>query len=84
MDLSGTIGLDSTYLLRKQLKNACNDFGIFFLNSFGGYIDDGLALAELINQMDGTAYLADGSCYSSCAVAFLGSNRRVVLGSPVL
>jgi hypothetical protein len=85
VDLSGTIGPDSTYLLRKQLKNACNDFGIFFfLNSFGGYIDDGLALAELINQMDGKANLWDGSCYSSCAVAFLGSNKRGVEGSPVL
>jgi hypothetical protein len=76
VDLSGTIGPDRTYLLRKQLKNACNEGGIFFfLNSFGGFVDDGLALAELINQMDGTAYLADGSCYSSCAVAFLGSNK---------
>ena len=85
VDLSGTIGPDRTYLLRKQLKNACNEGGIFFfLNSFGGFVDDGLALAELINQMDGTAYLADGSCYSSCAVAFLGSNKRRVWGAPVL
>ena len=85
VDLSGTIGPDSTYLLRKQLKNACNEGGIFFfLNSFGGFVDDGLALAELINQMGGRAYLYDGACYSSCAVAFLGSNKRGVMGSPVL
>ena len=30
VDLSGTIGPDSTYLLRKQLKNACTEGHIFF------------------------------------------------------
>jgi len=43
----------------------------------GGYLSDGIALGRLARSLGATT-VANGSCSSSCAIAFLGRRERAI------
>jgi hypothetical protein len=51
------------------------------LNSNGGDLFEGIKIGEIIHHSElETVIDADGSCFSACAIAFLGGVRRYVTG----
>ena len=49
-----------------------------YLNSGGGYLEDGFKLGKIFRKYGAQTSIADwgGECYSSCATAFLGGKFR--------
>jgi ATP-dependent protease ClpP protease subunit len=96
IELTGEINPDATYVVNKLLKkienapNRCIVKGkpqtIVWLNSGGGYLRDGFALGELFRKSKNvTVYIGpNNECYSSCAAAFLGGNKRSMYSSSKL
>jgi ATP-dependent protease ClpP protease subunit len=86
--LKGMIGPDSSYAIEKLIKNSepCSDINGNILNpvevqleSGGGLIDDGYMLGRTLKKFRATTIVEnDKTCASSCAVAFLGGERRIV------
>ena len=77
LELSGSIGPDSTFYMESLLKKSAGAVDQVMLNSSGGLIKDGISLAGAINKYGAEALITPGAeCASSCAVAFLGANKR--------
>ncbi|GLR65060.1 hypothetical protein [Marinospirillum insulare] len=56
-----------------------------FLNSFGGYVSDGMRLGKLLRDNHFTTLVVqDQLCASSCAIAFLGGYYRKMDGGRLL
>ena len=89
LELDGPMNPDAPYVIEKLLQKIksspkrCRDEngdypGIqVFLNSGGGFMKDGYALGEIFREMGATTRIT-GTCYSSCATAFLGGSKRVM------
>jgi len=89
IEMSGPINPDTPYIIERLINkiqespNACrNEGGIkyaitVYLNSRGGFMEDGYELGEIFrrNYVD-TRLAYNGECYSSCATAFLGGYYR--------
>ena len=96
IELTGEINPDATYVVNKLLKkienspNRCIVKGkpqtIVWLNSGGGYLRDGFALGELFRKSKNVSVWIgpNNECYSSCAAAFLGGNKRSMFSSSKL
>jgi len=79
LELTGSIGSDSTFYMESLLKKFAGEIDSVLLNSSGGLIKDGISLANVINKYGATAIITWGAvCASSCAVAFLGANKRAM------
>lgn len=89
IEMSGPINPDTPYIIErlinkiKESPNRCKDErGIgwaikVFLNSGGGYMEDGYELGEIFRRNYVYTQIAyNGECYSSCATAFLGGYYR--------
>lgn len=77
LELVGKIGPDSTFYMESLLKKYQGKISAVLLNSSGGVIKDGVSLAAAINKYGTKARVPSGAdCASSCAVAFLGANKR--------
>ena len=87
-DLKGVIGPDSTFSMTRLLERypPCRNASgliikpsIIALNSGGGLLKDGYALGRELRRLGVSAIVEpNGTCASSCAVAFLGGKRRIV------
>ena len=94
IELDGVIGPDSTRALEKLLDNfpncfpsednphvTKNMFPAVYLNSSGGFVQDGIRMGTLFNENYMSTIIGSGqSCSSSCALAFLGGNVRLMWG----
>ena len=86
--LRGMIGPDSSYVIEKLIKNntPCSDIRDNILSpievhleSNGGLIYDGYLLGRILKKYKANTIVKnDKVCASSCAVAFLGGERRTV------
>ena len=86
--LRGMIGPDSSFTLEKLLEESlpCSDSaGNVFkpvtvnLESGGGLLEDGYSLGKTLRKFRAKTVISDDkTCASSCAVAFLGGETRVV------
>ena len=91
IEMSGPINPDTPYIIERLLNkiessNPCRSksngkvFAIkVYLNSGGGYMEDGYKLGEVLRKNDAHTIIAhNGECYSSCAAAFLGGRYRTM------
>lgn len=90
LELNGPIGTDSTYIIGEHLRDISKQAKCIsvdgsryvttvYMNSPGGYVDDGYALGELFKKHGVQARVTKGQvCASSCAIAFLGGKFRSV------
>jgi len=91
IEMSGPINPDTPIIIKKLLEkikgqsNRCRDLsnGYYtipvYLNSGGGYMEDGYKLGELFRKKESKTIIPyNGECYSSCAAAFLGGVYRVM------
>ncbi|MDC0565129.1 hypothetical protein OAO56_02500 [Amylibacter sp.] len=89
IEMSGPINPDTPYIIERLLNkivssNPCLEkssglrYSItVYLNSGGGYMEDGYKLGEVLREKGTKTIIAyNGECYSSCAAAFLGGNFR--------
>jgi ATP-dependent protease ClpP protease subunit len=90
IEMSGPINPDTPFIIKRLLdkigggSNRCrnksngNVYAIsVYLNSGGGYMEDGYKLGELFRKEQARTMIAyNGECYSSCAAAFLGGIYR--------
>ncbi|MDC0178489.1 PDZ domain-containing protein [Woeseiaceae bacterium] len=90
LEISGPINPDTSYIVEKLLSkieespNYCINPKTgkkitmdIWLNSGGGYMEDGYKLGELFRKYQVNTNIAGtGECYSSCATAFLGGLYR--------
>tara|TARA_B100000780_G_C21049231_1_gene421288 strand:+ start:222 stop:941 length:720 start_codon:yes stop_codon:yes gene_type:complete len=89
IEMSGPINPDTPYIIERLLNkivssNPCHSKsnGLryatrVYLNSGGGYMEDGYKLGEVLREKGAKTIIAyTGECYSSCAAAFLGGNFR--------
>ena len=90
IELSGPINDDVPYIVEQLLKEISKKVGCIpsnrytdsyplevYLNSGGGYLEDGFELGEIFRKYGVRTKIPQGSiCYSSCATAFLGGIRR--------
>jgi ATP-dependent protease ClpP protease subunit len=86
--LTGMIGPDSSYAIEELMKNTtpCSDVSgniltpvAVQLESGGGLINDGYLLGRTLKKYRATTIIKnDKICASSCAVAFLGGEKRIV------
>ena len=85
-ELYGLINDDAFYALKTLFESQphCGRTSVL-LFSAGGYLDDGLKIAEYLAIRDThTMVISTASCSSSCAVVFLGGKYRSMLGSAKL
>ena len=91
IEMSGPINPDTPYIIERLLNkikssNPCRSksngliYSIkVYLNSGGGYMEDGYKLGEVLRKNDAHTIIAyNGECYSSCAAAFLGGRYRAM------
>lgn len=91
IEMSGPINPDTPYIIERLLNkikssNPCRSKsnGLVYatrvyLNSGGGYMEDGYKLGEVLRKNDAHTIIAyNGECYSSCAAAFLGGTYRTM------
>jgi hypothetical protein len=87
IEINGEINKDAVFVLDKILRGLqpCYDKesylipNIVYMNSSGGYLNDGYAIGDLFRKYDVGTVVTDGQvCASSCAVAFLGGNERII------
>jgi ATP-dependent protease ClpP protease subunit len=88
IELEGEIGPDSTFAMKRlleQVSPCVNQAGqihkiVLSLRSGGGVLRDGFELGKLLRSRSDILAVVDqnGFCASSCAVAFLGAQVRVV------
>ena len=85
--VTGVIGPDSTFAMERLLERhqPCIDSAgalqpvVVSFKSGGGFLSHGYALGIKLRELGITTIIEDGAtCASSCAVAFLGGQRRVV------
>ena len=86
--VTGSIGPDSTFAVGKLIdqRKPCRDASgsvispiKVILESGGGYLEDGYKLGDVFRAKGVTTIIPDNKlCASSCAVAFLGGERRMV------
>ena len=86
--VTGSIGPDSTFAVGKLIdqRKPCRDASgsvispiKVILESGGGYLEDGYKLGDVFRAKGVTTIIPDSKmCASSCAVAFLGGERRMV------
>lgn len=86
--VSGSIGPDSTFATRKLMdqRKPCASLNgdiirpiKVILESEGGYLEDGYKLGILFRERGVTTVIEENKmCASSCAVAFLGGEKRIV------
>jgi len=91
IEMDGPINPDAPFIIErlidriKQNPNRCkNSSGghvaiTVNLNSGGGYMKDGFALAEIFRREQVQTDIND-ECYSSCAAAFMGGLHRTMFG----
>ncbi len=93
LELNGTIGPDSTFVMSELLSSMsrCNTKSgegyllSVFMNSGGGLLEDGYALGRLFRRHGVAALVAgDQLCASACSIAFLGAYRRVIMQDGLL
>lgn len=91
IEMSGPINPDTPFIIERLLKrindspNRCESpdpkytyiATRVYLNSGGGYMQDGYALGRLFRKEQvSTRIVVNGECFSSCATAFLGGKYR--------
>jgi hypothetical protein len=89
--LAGPINPDATYVVEKLLKqinnapNRCRQstgtqyLTLVYMQSGGGYLNDGFALARTLKRNGAVTVIAStGECFSSCATAYLGGVGRLM------
>jgi ATP-dependent protease ClpP protease subunit len=91
IEMSGPINPDTPFIIKRLLnkikdspnrcvsKSSGRAYSVeIFLNSGGGYMEDGYELGKLLRKAQATTTIAPygGECYSSCAAAFLGGVYR--------
>ncbi len=90
IEMNGPINPDTPFIIKKLLKriedspNRCfaktggRRLAIsIYLNSGGGYMEDGYELGDLFREQQVSTIIAfNGECYSSCATAFIGGKFR--------
>jgi len=91
IEMEGPINPDAPFIIErlidriKQNPNLCKGSSgqrfsvVVYLNSGGGYMKDGFALAEIFRREQITTEIND-ECYSSCAAAFMGGLHRTMFG----
>ena len=94
IEMSGPINPDTPFIIKRLLNkikdspNRCkspvtgNRYAIkIYMNSGGGYLEDGYELGNLFRDVRvNTVVASDSECYSSCATAFLGGYFREMTG----
>lgn len=86
--LNGMIGADSSFAISRLLEQSphCQSANgeivqatIVKLESAGGLLEHGYQLGRTLRSFGAQSYIVDNKiCASSCAVAFLGGQRRIV------
>tara|TARA_B100000767_G_C19633239_1_gene479228 strand:+ start:211 stop:930 length:720 start_codon:yes stop_codon:yes gene_type:complete len=91
IEISGPINEDVPVIIERLLKKLSKKSGCqkkkieglshypieIYLNSGGGYLEDGFKLGEIFREYGVRTKIPQGSvCYSSCATAFLGGIKR--------
>lgn len=94
MRLTGVIGPDSSFAVAELLRrnSPCKDqsgrqieFRSLSLNSGGGFLRDGYSLGNTLREARVATIVEGGAtCASSCAVAYLGGEFRVVSDNGVV
>lgn len=93
IEINGIINSDTSLILErilKKIKECKRDNVVYatqvYLNSNGGYVDDGMKIGEVFRKYDTHArILSDQICASSCAIAFLGAKyREIVKGGTIM
>ena len=90
IEMDGPINPDTPFIIERLLRkikespNRCispetgTPFAVdVFMNSGGGYMEDGYALGRILRrEFAGTRIAYNGECYSSCAAAFIAGGYR--------
>ena len=89
IEMTGSIGPDSTQAMKRLLEripDCINQNGqvvgslTIYMNSGGGLLEDGFEMGRLFRSVSNSRTVITGGqkCSSSCAIAFLGGNTRVM------
>ena len=92
IEMDGPINPDTPFIIERLLRiiegspNRCKSpetgkpFAVrVYMNSGGGYMEDGYALGRILRrEYAQTAIAYNGECYSSCATAFIGGGYRIM------